>query len=72
MAKYPPLNSASWHNVYCDDEIKVYQDGNDDIFFKVMIKGSRPKYFYNETAWSDVPRYLVDETGDIKYWSILN
>ena len=71
MAKHPPVNSARWHSVFVDDQCKIYQDGNDDIFFKVMIKGQRVKYFYNETAHSDVARYCSDELG-IAYWSVLN
>ena len=70
MAKHPSPSTASWHNLFCDDKVSVYQDGNDEIFFKVVIKGQRPKYFYNETAWSDVPRYCSDELG-LKYWSVL-
>ena len=71
MARRPPVNSARWHSVFVDDQCKIYQDGNDDIFFKVLIKGQRPKYFYNETAHSDVARYCSDELG-ISYWSVLN
>ena len=71
MAKHPPVGGALWHSLFADDNCKVYQDGNDDIFFKVIIKGQRPKYFYNETAHSDVARYCSDELG-IRYWSVLN
>jgi len=71
MAKHPPVNSARWHSVFADDACKIWQDGNDDIFFKVAIKGQRVKYFYNETAHSDVSRYCADELG-ISYWSVLN
>jgi hypothetical protein len=71
MAKHPSVGSASWHSQFSDDNVKVYQDGNDDIFFKVVIKGQRPKYFYNEAAWSDVNRYCADKLG-INYWSVLN
>ena len=71
MAKHPPVNSARWHSVFADDQCKIYQDGNDDIFFKVLIKGQRPKYFYNETAHSDVARHCSDHLG-FAYWSVLN
>ena len=72
MAKHPAVGGASWHSLFTDDKVSVYQDGNDDIFFKVVIKGQRPKYFYNETVWSDVPRFLVDQTDDMSYWSVLS
>ena len=71
MAKHPPVGGASWHSLFTDDSVSVYQDGNDDIFYKVVIRGKRPKYFYNETAHSDVSRYCADELG-IRYWSVLN
>jgi hypothetical protein len=71
MAKMPPVSSASWHAMFIDDNVKVFQDGNDDIYFKVVIKGQRPKYFYNETAHSDVARYCADELG-IQYWGVLS
>jgi len=71
MAKHPPVGSASWHSMFADDKCMVWQDGNDDIFFKVNIKGMPVKYFYNETAWSDVNRYCADELG-IAYWSVLS
>ena len=36
MAKHPPVGGASWHSVFANDECKVWQDGNDDIFFKAV------------------------------------
>ena len=71
MSRMPSVSSASWHAMYVDDHVKVFQDGNDDIFFKVQIKGKRAKYFYNETAHNDVARYCSDELG-IQYWGILS
>ena len=46
--------------------------GNDDIHMKVKIKGGKTKQFYNETAHADVNRWVVDETGYMKYWSIFS
>lgn len=71
MAKHPPVGGASWHSLFVDDNVKVFQDANDDIFYKVVIKGERPKYFYNETAHSDVARFCSDNLG-IQYWSVLD
>ena len=71
MSKHPPVNGAAWHSVFADDHVKVYQDANDDIFFKVQLKGQRVKYFYNETAHSDVARYCSDNLG-LAYWSVLD
>lgn len=71
MAKHPPVNSAKWYQAFSDENVTVLQDENDSIFFKVTLKGQRPKYFYNETAHSDVARYCADELG-IRYWSVLD
>ena len=70
MAKFPA--NPSWHSVYCDDLVSVYQNGNDDIHMKVKIKGGKTKQFYNETVYSDVPRFLADQTGYLKYWDLFN
>ena len=70
MAKFP--NNPSWHSLYCDDLVTVWQNGNDDIHMKVKIKGGKSKQFYNETVYSDVPRWIVDETGYMKYWSLFS
>ena len=67
----PKVSTANWHSVFADDEVRVYQDGNDYMFYKVIIRESRPKYFYGETAHSDVSRYCADEV-DIGYWSVLD
>lgn len=71
MAKHPPVGTASWENLFLDEKVAVYRDINDDIFFKVVINGNKPKYFYNETVYSDVPRYVADELGG-EYWSVLD
>ena len=70
MAKHPAVGGANWHSQFSDDLLDIYQDGNDYIFFKVVIHGKRPKYFYNETAHSDVARYCADELGPA-YWGVL-
>jgi hypothetical protein len=71
MAKHPPVGTAKWESLFSDEQVNVYRDINDDIFFKVVIKGHKPKYFYNETVYSDVPRYVADVLGG-QYWSVLD
>lgn len=70
MSRKPLVSSANWAKQFSNDKVDVYQDMNDTIFFKVVITGQRPKYFYNETSWSDVSRYCADKLG-IDYWSVL-
>ena len=71
MAKHPPVGTAKWETLYSDEAVVIHRDTKDDIFFKVVIKGNKPKYFYNETVYSDVPRYVADELGG-QYWSVLD
>ena len=70
MAKFP--NNPNWENIYSDELVNVYQNANDDIHMKVKIKGGKTKQFYNETVYSDVPRFLADETHMMKYWSLFH
>lgn len=48
-------------------EVAVGVADNYPDYYKVLIsksgKAERPKYFYGESAWSDVNRYVNDETG---------
>jgi hypothetical protein len=55
---------------------QVYFDTNREnspygCFYKVVITGSRPKYFYGETAYTDVARY-VNDMGDPNGWGCLS
>lgn len=68
MAKFPP--NPKWDLNYSDELVSIWINDNDDIHLKVKIKGGKSKQFYNETAYSDVPRFLADETGMMKYWSL--
>ena len=83
MSRKPLVSTADWELIYSDDDkqvsvplqVRVYRDRNDDIFYKVLTYINfqhKTKYFYNETAHSDVPRFLVDQTGEMKYWRILD
>ena len=70
MSKHPPVSTAKWFNLYEDEQVSIDVDENDNIFFKVVFN-KKTKYFYKETAHSDVVRYLVDETKDMRYWGAL-
>jgi len=70
MSRKPLVSSANWARQFSNDKVDVYQDMNDTIFFKVVITGQRPKYFYGESSWSGVARYCSDKLG-IEYWGVL-
>lgn len=67
----PKVSDVTWQRIYHNPtgSVAAYQAEEDDIFFKVVMNGKRPKYFYNEAAWSAVQRYIVDN-GDPNGWSI--
>lgn len=70
MHKRPSVNTAKWLNLYEDERASIDIDENDNIFFKVVLD-RKTKYFYKETAHTDVVRYLVDMTNDLRYWGAL-
>jgi hypothetical protein len=37
-----------------------------DSWYKVIVPGKRPKYFFGETAWMDAQRYAGDEDRKVK------
>jgi hypothetical protein len=32
-------------------------------FYKAVVEGERPKYFFGESAWMNCQRYVVDKIG---------
>jgi len=63
MSKKPLVSTAIWEKIFNADEVTIYKDSNPDNweYYKVVITGERPKYFYGESAWSDYPRYVYDK-----------
>lgn len=68
----PKASEMSWSLIWRNSQLDVYVAKQDDAYFKITMFGKKPKYFYGESAWSDVQRYVVDETGDMKGWSIFS
>ena len=52
----------NWDRMYHspDNNVAIYEASNYYDFYKCTVKGSRPKLFFGETAWSDVQRYALD------------
>jgi hypothetical protein len=70
MSRFP-IN-PKWHLYYSDEVVDVYVNEKENCHIKIKIDGVKSKQFYRETAHSDVQRYLVDETGMLKYWSLFS
>jgi hypothetical protein len=64
MSRKPLVSSANWEKIFDADKVIIYKDSNPDNweYYKVIITGERPKYFYGELAWSDYRRYVYDKT----------
>lgn len=61
--KKPRVNDTTWSRIFYYDTVQVMEaDGYYD-FYKLVIDGQRPKYFFGETAWSDVERLAIDKIG---------
>jgi len=67
----PKVSSAKWGTPYTTQFSTVYKDENNHEFYKVYNKQYKVKYFYGETAWADVQRYLADK-DDPDAWSIFD
>jgi hypothetical protein len=68
----PKASEMSWSLIWRNSQLDVYVAKQDDAYFKIAVFGEKPKYFYGESAWSAVQRYVVDKTGDMKGWSIFS
>lgn len=44
-----------------NETARVYTADIDSFFYKVVVPGKRPAYFYGETAWQDARRYAGDQ-----------
>ena len=63
---YSDYNYEHWRGDVYAGEVRVYNGYPFPDYYKVTFrpKGepmpNRPKYFYGETAWNDVERYVYD------------
>jgi len=69
----PKAGTQSWREIYKSPtvDLKVHASDTTADFYRVKSHQFRPKYFYGETAWMDVQRYVVD-MGDFGGWGIFN
>ena len=58
--KKPSVSSTTWSRTFHEGKVSVYTSDKYQDFFKVTVDGSRPKYFFGETAWMDAQRYALD------------
>ena len=67
IADRKPLVSEvdSWDRMYHspDNKVQIYEASNYYDYYKCTVKGSRPRFFFGETAHMDVQRYALDNVG---------
>lgn len=53
---------SNWTRMYHspDNTVQIYEAENYYDYFKCIVKGKRPKFFFGETAHMDVQRYALD------------
>lgn len=61
--KKPSVSTTGWNRVYHDEGVSVYSSDTYFDFYKLVTPGSRPKYYFGESAWMDVQRQAVDLVG---------
>jgi hypothetical protein len=59
---------SNWFVTYKSELVEVACGEPEQAFYRVVIKGQRPKYFYGEMAWADSRRMASD--ADFGAWSI--
>ena len=64
----PKASDQIWKQRFHNSVVTVYVAHDyPDFYYKVDVKGKRPKYFFGETAWSDYQRYAADEINATIY-----
>lgn len=58
----PKASDQIWKRVFHQWNVEAYESHDyKDFYYKVEVRGKRPKYFWGETAWMDYQRYAADE-----------
>ena len=70
--KKPLVSSVTfWTQIFHNKDLKVYEAGNYYDYYKVVVNGSKPKYFFGESAWMSAQRFAVDNS-DFSAYNIFN
>ena len=72
VMKKPSVSSTTWSRRYHNNTVEVYESDRYYDFYKVVVHGQRPKYFFGESAWSDTQRYALDNSHHKAYFDIYN
>jgi hypothetical protein len=59
MAK-PKVSDQTWRRIYHSKVAEVYESDSENDYYKVVLEGMQPKYFYGELAFQNYQRYVHD------------
>ena len=68
--KKPSVSSTTWSRRFHNATVEIYDADEYRDFYKVVVKGQRPKYFFGETAWMDAQRLAMDSSHHRDYYDI--
>jgi hypothetical protein len=56
----PKVADQTWRRIYHSRVAEVYESDNENDYYKVVLEGMRPKYFYGELGFQNYQRYVYD------------
>lgn len=68
--KKPSVSSTGWTEIYSNTKVKVYEADKYYDFYRITPEKGQTKYFFGETAWSDLERYSADNQWT--FWDIFS
>ena len=56
----PKVSDQVWRRIYHSQVADVFESDTTNDYYKVVLEGQRPKYFYGELAFQNYQRYVHD------------
>lgn len=56
----PKVADQVWRRIYHSQVAEVWESDTENDYYKVVLEGQRPKYFYGELAFQNYQRYVHD------------
>ena len=56
----PKASDQVWRRIYHSQVAEVWESDTVNDYYKVVLEGQRPKFFYGELAYQNYQRYVHD------------
>ena len=56
----PKAGDQTWRRIYHSQVAEVFESDTENDFYKVVLEGQRPKFFYGELAFQNYQRIVHD------------